>query len=241
MIVKIQSLIFINLILILNKYVLIENFTNNIKEKKLNKETSLIKGYLKVEAEINFKGKDWKFSPILISDNKSIYLLNTNICFTEDIHNYSKNFLIFYKYLGNFYNYTLITLFVLMFLLGFTNFKNKKSNKIFIFSISISIFYLFTIYLKNKLIWISFIGLIWPISIVFLSLILILIFDFYKHKKLFNYLSKDEDLINNYILLLLPIFIIFVFYKYGYFLEKTFFGHMAMTGQYFRVMQGKFL
>ena len=142
--------------------------------------------------------------------------MNTNICFTEDIHNYSKNFLIFNKYIGNFYNYSLITLFVLMFLLGFTNFKNKKSNKIFIFSISISIFYLFTIYLKNKLIWISFIGLIWPISIVF-SLILILIFDFYKHKKLFNYLSKDEDLINNYILLLLPIFIIFVFYKYGYF------------------------
>lgn len=207
----------------LNKYVLIENLTNDIKEKKLNKGINLIKGYLKVEAEINFKGKDWKFSPILVSDNKSIYLLNTNICFTEDIHNYSKNFLIFYKYLGNFYNYSLIILFALIFLLGFTNFKNKKSNKIFIFSITISIFYLFTIYLKYKLIWISFIGLIWPISIVFLILILILIFDFYRHKKLCNYLSKDEDLINNYILLLLPSFIIFVFYKYGYFLEKTYF------------------
>ena len=168
----------------------------------------------------NFKGKDWKFSPTLISENKSIYLLNTNICFTEDIHNYSKNFLIFNKYIGNFYNYSLITLFVLMFLLGFTNFKNKKSNKIFIFLISISIFYLFTIYLKNKLIWISLLVLYGHINSIS-SLILILIFDFYRHKKLFNYLIKDEDLINNYILIL-PIFIIFVFYKYSFFLENLF-------------------
>lgn len=202
-----------------NDYLLFDTYDY----KRIQLPITLNDGYYKFDGDVNFNSKDWKFSPTIITNDKSRSLINSRICYVDNIKNFNSFILNLFIYLGYIFDFGILFLFFLfIFILLQRLYKNHELKIVFI-SLCFSLLYLAVIYIKDLLIWINFIGLIWPISLIFLSVVLLMLIDNSRNQLANKFIFKNDNIYRNYIIIFLPIIIFFILNKYGSNLQKTYF------------------